>query len=389
MGLRNFFRRLGASVEEAKECGAFEDSCCRLARAMDVYAARNLALHSCIDTIARTLAKCEFRTYEQGQEKRGELYYRLNVAPNNNESRVAWLQRLLLALYTKGEALVVEAGGALVVADAFTVDRYVFKDWVFRDVVVDGYQLTGDFFRPKTMYFRLSPGRAQEALWRLNDSYAEMLRVGGEFFARAKSVRGLLNVNAMETGRSSEDRERMMAALNSRFAALKDGKHAIVPLPAGYSFTDLGRDSTGTTSRDQRALIDDIFDFTARALGIPPALFRGEVAGLGDVFDLYLGECIEPLARMLEAELNLQLFTASAYEAGSRVTVDTKKLRHVELLSLAGLDKVISAGVLTINEARREFGIPSLDDPRCDMPLITKNYGFLEGGNDRVETEGS
>ncbi len=51
-----------------------------------------------------------------------------------------------------------------------------------------------------------------------------------------------------------------------------EADNAVLPLFEGFEFEDLGSKTySETTSRDIKAMVDDIYDFTARAFQIPPS----------------------------------------------------------------------------------------------------------------------
>ena len=101
-----------AKIEEIDCRGLFE--------AAQNYRIRELAFWSCVNLIANALGRCEFRTYEEGEEVRGPEYYLWNVEPNVNQSSTVFLHKLVAKLYEDNEALIInpESGpAALVVAD--------------------------------------------------------------------------------------------------------------------------------------------------------------------------------------------------------------------------------------------------------------------------------
>ena len=69
--------------------------------------------------------------------------------------------------------------------------------------------------------------------------------------------------------------------MSKHFKKFFDSENAVLPLFDGYSYTDLSQSSKNIYStestRDIKALADDIFDFTARALSFPPSLAKGDV----------------------------------------------------------------------------------------------------------------
>lgn len=81
---------------------------------------RELAFWQCVGLIARAVSKCEFKTFERGVEVKGDEYYLWNVEPNKNQNSSVFLQKLISKLYRENEALVVDVGGQLLVADSYS-----------------------------------------------------------------------------------------------------------------------------------------------------------------------------------------------------------------------------------------------------------------------------
>jgi HK97 family phage portal protein len=71
------------------------------------YVYRKLAIETCIDLIANAMSKAEFKSYEQGKNKKNELYYRLNVAPNKKTNATEFRKKLIRRLIFYNEVLIV------------------------------------------------------------------------------------------------------------------------------------------------------------------------------------------------------------------------------------------------------------------------------------------
>lgn len=52
---------------------------------------KQLAIQTCIGMISRVISQSEFRVKENGDYKKDELYYRLNVRPGENMSAAHFL----------------------------------------------------------------------------------------------------------------------------------------------------------------------------------------------------------------------------------------------------------------------------------------------------------
>lgn len=383
-GIIAYFRRLFGLGD------GVEITCAELNKLEIELSSRKLAFQAATDMVARSLAKCEIKTFAGGAEVKEADYYRLNIAPNRNENSSAWFQKLIFNLYRDGEALVVGVGDDLLVADGFSKKKRALYDWRFDEVAVDDFKFDKPFFMPEVMYFRLNRQNVKPVVDAISEAHARLMAVAKKSFEMSGGVRGLLSINTTMPGDPSKQLK-INEDVTKRFADLANNQNAIVMLGSGYQFQNLNADKKNImTTRDYRSLVDDVIDFTAIAFGIPPVLLKGQVAGIEDVYNMYLTGCIDPLADLIETELNRQMYGQRAFLNGTYCKIDTRQIKHFELFeTAAAIDKLIGSGAMTINEIREKLGEPQSADPVADTHLITKNYGTAEevtGGNQTNET---
>ena len=381
-GIIAFFNRLFG-----REDGA-EIRCAELNKLEVELSARQLAFQSSTDMIARSLAKCEIKTFVGGVEKKEADYYRLNIAPNRNEISSAWFQKLVFNLYRDGEALVVGIGDDLLVADAFQKKKRALYDWIFTEVEIDDFRPDRPFFMPEVMYFRLNRQNVKKVVDQIGEAHARLMAVAKKSFEMSGGVRGILSLTGTMPG-DNKKRDTYAEEVTKRFASLANNQNGIVILPSGHQYQNLNTEKKSImTTRDYRSLVDDVIDFTAIAFGIPPLLLKGQVAGVEDVYNMYLTGCIDPLADLIETEINRQMYGQKSLIAGTYCKIDTRQIKHFELFETASaIDKLIGSGTLTINEVRKKLGEPVSDDPVADTHLVTKNYGTAEEVTGGSKTE--
>ena len=151
-------------------------------------------------------------------------------------------------------------------------------------------------------------------------------------------------------------------------------ENAILPEYNGYDFQNMAPQGRGT-SRDIKALYDDIFEFTAKAFNIPKILQSGEVAGMTDVMNWWLTICIDPLCDQLQEEINRKRYGYTEWKRGNYLRIDTSSLIHFDMFAQANnVDKLVSSGVFTVNMILQAAGIPPIDEEWADEHFITKNY---------------
>ncbi|HHY01174.1 MAG TPA: phage portal protein, partial [Methanothermobacter sp.] len=194
------------------------------------YNVRKLAFAKAVGKIARSLAKCEIKTFEEGEEIRKRDYYRFNFEPNRNQNSSAWMQELIWRLYSKNEALVIEHGEQLLIAEVFTKEVKAKYDWTFRDVVVDELTFDRPFKMSEVLYFRLNNENVKNLIDGIYTTYAKMMAAASEHASRVGSLRGILNMQGMQAG-SEKEKDVAKEMLNNRFSKMFEGKNAIVPLP--------------------------------------------------------------------------------------------------------------------------------------------------------------
>lgn len=149
--------------------------------------------------------------------------------------------------------------------------------------------------------------------------------------------------------------------------------NAVLPVFDGYEFQDTSGTSAGST-RDVRAMMDDIMELTAEALGVPPSIATGK--GVTDQdFTHFMNTTIKPLAGMIVQELNRKLYGQSRVFAGSYIVPNYSNVRYRDLFDIADpIDKLIGSGTFCINEIRARLGEAVIDESWAWQHWMTKNY---------------
>lgn len=339
---------------------------------------RELAFWSCVNIIANAIGKCEFKTFVRHRETRGPEYYLWNVEPNANQNSSAFIHKWISQLYSRNEALVIEQNGQLLVADSFDRKPYALYDDVFSQVQVGDFTFNRTFMQSEVLYFRLSEKNMRLIANGLYAAYQKMIDYGMHSYQRSRGQKGVITIDTMAAGGSSWQKE-YENLKNRDFKSFFDAENAVMPLFKGFRYDDLGSKTySNEGTRDVRAMIDDVSDFTAKAFGIPPALLSGEVQGTSDALDQFLTFCVDPLADMLQEEINRKRNGYGGYSQGTYLQIDTRAIKHVDLLSVStAIDKLISSGAYCINDIRKLTGDQVIDEPWAWQHFMTKNYATV------------
>lgn len=356
------------------------DSVCAMASA-----AKEMALLACTNIITATLGRCEFVTYNKGGAVKRNEWRLWNVQPNTNQSAQQFRAQLIHTLVGKGEVLVIELDGGIYVADSFTASDDVVKERLYSDVAVGSLTLNRKFKEHEVMHFVLPDAGWLKTFDNVAQAYASVINSGVKGYRRAQGMKGTLSIDAMQMG--NEKMQKAYEALkNAGFKQFADAESAVLPLYKGMEYTDTTQKTySNQNSRDIRAMVDDLTDFAARMLGIPPVLVNGSVQDTTSARRQLVGDCIIPLAKILDCEISRKRYTAGDIERGTMLEVDTSRAIYVDWLTAAqGIDKLIASGAMSVNDVRGLLGLPLIDEEWANRHYLTKNYGDIENPGEEV-----
>jgi HK97 family phage portal protein len=353
------------------------------------YHYKKLAVQTCTNLIANTLVRCEFQTYEKGKEKHGENYYLLNVSPNQNQNASEFFHQLVTNLVMKNECLAIMQNDRLYIVDDFEAEKSVLNENRYKNVKVGGFTFTQKIFKEsEVLHFQLNDQNIMDVVNGLYNSYGKLLSSSMNIYKRSNAKRIVLKGDFL---RPQTDEEQALIndmfdrQLQSWFEADKAG--AVFQLQKGYEIDDLSGNGKGgsptTTSRDIRALADDIFDFVAMAFNVPRGLLKGDVADVEKQTNNFLMFSILPIAELITDEFNRKMYTKEEYLKRTYTKLDTTRIKVIDVVQLAtACDKFFAIGVNSVNDNLRLLGRERIDEEWADQRFVTKNYESVENIED-------
>lgn len=376
----NFFKWLRGSSGKAEPV---EVTCKELFEAAQEYQVRELSFWVCANMVANALGRCEFRTYANNQETRGMEYYIWNVSPNVNQNSSAFLHKLVAKLYQDNEALVVEArprGGmdALVVADSWAQpEQWPSRQNEYSGIVVDDFQYEYPIYENDVLHLKLNYQNMRPVINGLYQSYYRMVSAAMKAYTWGSGQHWKVHVSQLAQG-NKEWAENFQAMIAAQVKPFLESDGAILPEFDGYSYENVGGIRAGDT-RDIRAMIEDIFDFTARGFLIPSVLVNGSVEGTADANIRFLTNCIDPLADQLQEEINRKRYGYSGWARGDYLKIDTSSIIHFDMFAnAANVEKLVGSGAFTINDVRRAAGETPINEGWANSYFMTKNISSME-----------
>jgi HK97 family phage portal protein len=352
------------------------------------YHVKRLAVQSSVNLIANTLVRCPIRTYENGKEIFGNNHYLLNVEPNQNQNASQFFHEFVSKLVLDNECLVIMQNEQLYVADSFERKEYAFYENVYKNVVVNDFQLDKQFKESEVLYFELNNKKIKNVIDDLYNSYGKLITAAMNYYKRSNALRVKLKIESSgpQTDEEQANREDMFNSQLKRFLEAEGA--AAWPEQDDVTLEELQNlSNSGRTSRDIRALVDDIFDFVSTAFLIPKGLIKGDLADVEGQTDNYIMFCIAPIASQIEDEANRKIYKKDGYLKRNYLRVDTSMIKYTDIVKLAtAMDKLISSGTHSANENRMLIGKEPINEDWANEHYITKNYqkaeNLFEGGEE-------
>lgn len=340
---------------------------------------RELAFNMLKNKIANAMSKCEINIYNYNKKVKDQEWYRWNVQPNKNQNATQFWHKLIDYLYDNNEALVVVHNNELYVADDFILnDDSAFYEHYFEGVTVNNFTYSRNLYMHEVFYFKLNSKNLKQYLNGTLTLYAGLINAAYSSYLVANGNKGILKIDSL--AEQDEDfEETFKKMINEDFKTFFSSANAVMPLYDGYEYNQLENKGTQTTTRDLKAILDDVIQLTANALNVPVSIANGNVQDTSKAIDEFLTFCIDPLIELLADEMCRKLYTRNQIVQGCYVKFDTKAIKHIDLLDVAtAIDKLISSGFTCINELRQVCGLDIIDEPWAWEFFMTKNYSTIE-----------
>ena len=341
----------------------------------------DFAIQMAINMLAGLIAKCEFKTYVKGKETRADEYYIWNVEPNVNQNSSQFIQLLVSKLLHNNEALAVEVNGQLLIADSFTATGYALLPATFSDVTVTTFDSSFTFGRTFSMsdvlYFRLNNRNIRVLLSGVMAGYSKLLEMAMGKYKRAGGRKGVAHVDKALSG-NKEYQKQIDDIFGKGLKKYFESENAVIHLPNGITYDEI----TGEGSKKSTSEVNDIanitkeaFARTAQAFRIPPALLQGNISDISKLMDELLTVCIDPLADLIQTEINRKRYGKAAFLAGTYMRIDTTCIKHIDIFDVAmAADKLISDSLYNVDELRKKLGDAPLNTWWSRRYVLTKNY---------------
>lgn len=349
-----------------------------LCEAAQEYQIRELCFWICVNMIANAMGRCEFRTYRNGQEVQEQEYYLWNIEPNANQNSTAFLHKLIAKLYMENEALVVGTAKrngeeSLVVADSFDdPEEYPIRQREYTGVTSGNMTFRKTFRESDVLHLKLNHTNMRPIIDGMYQAYYRLADAAIRNYEYNTGQHWKVTVSSIASG-ADGFKEDFAKMIQDQVKPFFESNGAILPEFEGYKYEDVGKHGGGDT-RDIKNIVEDIFDFTSRAMLIPAVLINGKIEGTKDANTRFLTNCIDPLCDQLQEEIIRKRYGYKAWKNGDFVRVDSSSIVHFDIFgNAANIEKLVGSGAYTINDVRRAANEPRINEPWADKHFMTLN----------------
>ena len=365
-----------------------------------------LAKHKAIGMIAKAIAQSEIVVTDGHQRITDDVYFRLNIRPNDNQTGTDFWYRVVAKLLEDGDALIVRVpeSGKYYLATAYTTDNYVMFGKTYRNVTitdgVDQMTFARTIYADDALHLKYSSDKIRlytdNALRALNEvlnAIATMERVSRTPFFKYK-------VDATTTFATKDKNGKIQKLMLDDVVArlesqLKSKDLQVIKEPTGTSLEYLGISST-VTAAEINSIATEIGHLAAQAYDIPENVFDGTISEKSDATNEFITYAVAPVAEVINDTLHAKLIGEDDIIRGERCFVWLAHFKHVDVIdAAANLDKLRGIG-FTLDELFEMVGYPALNTEFSTQRALTLNYSpegetadeadGPEGGDDRKDS---
>lgn len=353
---------------------------------------REFAFFTCVNMIANALGRCEFRTYENRKEEKKAEYYMWNVDPSRNENSTMFLHHLIANLYRDNEVLLIvtknrDRRDGIVVADAWTAGPlYASVQREYSGIRVGDTVYNKKFLEEDVIHIRLNNQNMRVVVDGLNYCFEKLLNAVANSETWKNGQHWKVHIDNVEGG-DGEKEKKFRELINDQFKPFLKTSGAVLPEFNGYKYENVTGSAGSSGTRDVRSMIDDIFDMTFLAFGIPIVLIGGKVESTKDANMRFL-TTMDAVADQISEEINRKRYSYNDWRAGTYLRIDTSSIMHYDIFeNAAAIEKIVGSAAYCINDIRRATGDEPIPEPWADKHYLTKNIGTMENSSRALEDE--
>lgn len=349
-----------------------------------------LALEKAVNLISNSVAGSKIKIYDAtGKEIKNELFYKLNIRPNNFMVGFEFWKAVITKLLNDNECLIISLSGNFYIASDFSVTNSILSPKKYSNInIYDGNGnsiiLQKTYQSDDVIHLKFDNKKVKAYLNSVLKEYNKIVSAVSAGNQSKAVPKYLLSTSAqvpvlktkLEDG---NERNLTLDELTKNInKLLEDDSLKILRLPDTLKLSEI-KSGVESSVSDMTQTAKEIFTTCAIAFDIPEGLFLGNIQKDSKTINEYITFAVKPIAKLLQESLCDALIGMEDYLNGERIVVDISNFKHIDIIDAASnLDKLRSNG-WTLDEIRELCGLPPIGDKFSTTRVLTKNYGS-EGG---------
>ena len=357
-----------------------------LTKDIDQLNVSKFALHKAVDMIAKAVGKSEIILQNSdGSFRKDELYYRLNVQPNDVETGTEFWMRVTHRLLLQSECLIVMLHKMYYLADNWTASDSILIPRRYTNVCISAGEQTIDlnrsFSSDEVIHLRYHNEKIRDYLNRINTQYDRAISSVNTVLKMVNAPKFKLKASVQTSLRDKDTHEVLTKEqyMDRMLEALKDDKIGMLWIGEGIDLEPL-KIETDTDPDFLKKLNDEENRRAALAFDIPLAAFNGEITEKSDASNEFITYAVSPVVETINDGLNAKIvglrdYVSKGKKNGERAMIWTGNFKHADLVEAAsGLEKLRGIG-FSFDECREAVGYIPLNTPFSTERALTKNIG--------------
>lgn len=343
------------------------------------------AIDKAIDLLAKSLSLAELNVYKLKDKKiekdKGELYYKLNIKPNNNDYGYNFWYNVWSKYFYEGEVLLFELNHKLYFAEDFYVNDNILLEKEFYNISLLSennviYKINKTFKSSQVIHLKLSNKYIKECLDSYYNDFGELISIASNYYVSNNVTKWLLGLptgqQPLRDPKTNKDityekyKEKIVGTLFSK-------KDSVTMLSKNFSL-DLISNNKNVSPEDFKSLKKEWEESVADSFLIPRDIYFGNKSDKSSSDEDFLSYAIKPHLKLLEDGLNSIIIKKENYLKKEKIKADIYSIKVHDIIGNANsLDKLYADG-FSHNDILELLDLEPIDEKWAYEHRITKNY---------------
>lgn len=343
------------------------------------------SIEKAIDLLSKTLSLCTLETYRRKngkiEEIKEELFYKLNIKPNNNEYSYNFWYKCWSKFFWEKEVLILEINHNLHIAEDFKISDDILKERQYYDIRLiseNGINLNlkKSFKSHEVIHLKLNNQKTLQYLEDFYNDIGKLLLISNNYYKKNNIVKYILGnpgtqqpLKDAKTGKElsyDEYKEKLIGSLFS-------DEESVTLLSKQFTLDKIDTDKN-VSSEDYNNLRKSWEESVADSFLIPRSIYFGSDSEKNTSESYFLTYAIKPYLSLLEDALNSIVIEKDEYLQGEKIKANINSIKVYNIIDHAtALDKLYSDG-FSHNDIRKFTDQEQIDEPWANEHRITKNY---------------